>query len=245
MSADSYFNSIVDTVRSIAETQRDTIRAAAELMAGTVEKDRSIFAFGASHSFIMAEEMVYRTGGLMLVNPIYPHGMNLSVRPLTMTSRIERLPGLGAELLNGSKAAKGDLLLIFSTSGRNSVAIDMALKAAEKGVITIGVTSIAYSSAVESRHPSGQKLSEVCNVVIDNGVPYGDAVVSLEGFSGRIGPLSTVTGCALANAIVVEAVKIMVERGILPPVFMSANVDGGDEYNERLLKENAHRIHYM
>lgn len=245
MSANAYFSGVREIIKKLEDTQYDIIRKAAGLMAKTVETGHSIFAFGASHSFIMAEEMVYRTGGLMLVNPIYPHGMNLSVRPMTMTSKIERVPGLGAELLDGTPADNNDLLLIFSTSGRNAVAIDMALRAAEKNINTIAVTSIAYTNAVESRHPSGRKLADICGVVIDNGAPYGDAIVELKGFSGKTGPVSSVTGCAIANAIVTESVKIMVENGTVPPVFMSANVDGGDEYNDNLLKQNAHRIHYM
>ena len=53
----------------------------ARLLTDTIIGGGSIFSFGASHSFMITEEMVYRTGGLMLVNPIYPHGMNLGVRP--------------------------------------------------------------------------------------------------------------------------------------------------------------------
>lgn len=245
MSADAYFNTAVEIIKKIAEEQKGPIKQASALLADTMGGKGSVYAFGATHSFIMAQEMTYRTGGLMLVNPVYPHGMNLSVRPMTMTSRLERIPGFGAELLDGTSAGEGDALLIFSTSGRNAVAIDMALRAAEKKVRTIGVTSMAYTNAVASRHPSGKKLADVCDIVIDNGAPYGDAVVEIKGFAGKVGPISSVTGCAVVNAIVAESVSIMVEREILPPVFMSANVDGGDEYNDRLLKQNANRIHYM
>jgi uncharacterized phosphosugar-binding protein len=218
---------------------------AAEALAEAIAGGRSIFSFGASHSFILAEEMVYRTGGLMLVNPVYPHGMNLLVRPLTLTSRLERVPGLGAELLTGTPAAADDVLLIASTSGRNAVAIDMAIAAREKGLSTIAVTSMAYTRGVSSRHPSGKKLADLCDVVVDNGAPYGDAAVAIEGFPQRVGPLSTVTGCAIVNAMTAEVVRRLVGEGVEPPVFLSANLDGGDDYNARLLAQNRHRIHYL
>src|SRR3972149_7316896 len=99
------------------------------MLAEAIARGSSIFSFGASHSFMLTEEMVYRTGGLMLVNPIYPHGMNLFVRPMTATSRWERIPGLGAEILAGSPAKKNDVLIIASTSGRNHVVIDLAIAA--------------------------------------------------------------------------------------------------------------------
>ena len=69
--------------------------------------------------------------------------------------------------------------------------------------------------------------------------------VAIEGFDQRVGPLSTVLGCALANALVAEVVAGLVARGVEPPVFISANVDGGDERNARLLALNRERIHYM
>jgi len=245
MSAQAYFEATLATLRTVMDTQAAPIAQAAELLVDAVVEDRSIFSFGASHSFILTEELVYRTGGLMLVNPIYPHGMNLFVRPLTQTSRLERVLGLGTELLAGSAAKAGDVLLISSTSGRNAVVIDMALAARAQGLHTIGITALAYTREVGSRHPSGKKLADLCDVLIDNGAPYGDAAVAIPSFPQRVGPLSTVTGCAIVNALVAEVVERLVQRGLTPPVFMSANLDGGDEYNARLLAENRHRIHYM
>lgn len=245
MSANDYLKHAVDALSRVAETQGGSISKAAEAFADAVENDHSIFAFGASHSFILAEEMVYRTGGLMLVNPIYPHGMNLFVRPLTATSRMERVPGLGKTVLESAPIGAGDVLIIASTSGRNAVAIDMAIAAKEQGITTIGITSMAYSSGVTSRHPSGKKLLDLCDIVIDNCAPLGDAAVSIPTFPQKVGPLSSVTGCAIVNAIVAETVKLLVEKGVEPPVFISANLDHGDAYNARMLEENKHRIHYM
>ena len=245
MSAQAYFETALATLREVMETQAEPIARAAELLVTAVADDRGIFSFGASHSFILTEELVYRTGGLMLVNPIYPHGMNLSVRPMTQTSRFERILGLGTELLAGSAAKAGDVLLIASTSGRNAVVIDMALAAREQGIHTIAITALAYTREVGSRHPSGKKLADICEVVIDNGAPYGDAAVEILGFPQKVGPLSTVTGCAIVNALVAETVAQLAQRSLTPPVFMSANLDGGDAFNARLLEENRHRIHYM
>jgi uncharacterized phosphosugar-binding protein len=245
MSSEQYFQIAIETLRRVAESQKERIAAAADLMVTAIASDRSIFSFGASHSFMLTEEMVYRTGGLMLVNPIYPHGMNLFIRPITATSRLERVVGLGRELLLASAAKEGDVLLIASTSGRNAVTIDMALQAREMKVKTIAITALAYSNQVSSRHPSGKKLTELCDLVIDNCAPYGDAAVEIKGFPQKIGPLSSVTGCALVNALVAEVVSRLVQRGIQPPVFMSANLDGGDAHNARILEANRHRIHYL
>ena len=245
MSAEAYFKEAAAALARVAETQREPIGRAAGLMVAAIVGGRSLFSFGATHSFMLTEELVYRTGGLMLINPIYPHGMNLSVRPMTQTSRFERLPGLGAELLAGSPAAAGDVLLIASTSGRNAVVIDMALAAREKGIRTIAITALAYTRGVESRHASGKKLADLCEVVIDNGAPYGDAAVSIPGFPQKVGPLSSLTGIAIVNALAAETAARLAAAGVTPPVFVSANVDGGDAHNAAQLRANAHRIHYM
>lgn len=242
---ESYFETAIETLRAVAEKERGHIERAAEMMVEAIVAGKSLYSFGASHSFMITEEMVYRTGGLMLVNPIYPHGMNLFVRPLTATSRWERIVGLGKEILASSPAAAGDVLILASTSGRNAVVIDMALAARQQGIQVIGITSLAYSGGVGSRHPSGKKLLDLCDVVIDNGAPYGDAAVAVPGFPQKVGPLSSLTGIAIANSIVVEVVRGLVARGVKPPVFMSANLDGGDAYNAERLAENRDRIHYL
>ncbi len=215
------------------------------MLAEAIGREASLYSFGASHSFMITEELVYRTGGLMLINPIYPHGMNLNVKPITLTSRLERVVGLGTELLAQSAAKQGDLLLITSNSGRNPVAIDMAMQARATGILTIAITSLAYLDKAASRHPSGKKLAELCDLVIDNGTPYGDAAAEIPGFPQKVGPLSTIAGCAIANAIVAELVRELVKQGIEPPVYRSANIEGGDEHNTRLLAQYRERIHFM
>ena len=242
MSAEVYLQCAADAVRALDVAGIDR---AAQLLADAIQSGQSLFAFGASHSFMLAEEMVYRTGGLMLVNPIYPHGMNLSVKPLPMTSKLERVVGLGTELLANSPAKTGDVLILASTSGRNAVTIDMALLARERKIKTIAITSLSYTRGVGSRHPSGKKLAELCDIVIDNGAPYGDAAVEIQGFAHKVGPLSSVTGCAIVNALACETVKLLVDRDITPPVFVSANTDPGDAHNARLLAENRNRIYYL
>lgn len=242
--AESYLDGAAKALERVRETL-PSIRKAARLLADVIEAGGSIYSFGATHSFLMTAELVYRSGGLMLVNPIMPHGMDLSVRPMTMTSRMERVPDLGRLYLENSSASKGDVVIITSTSGRNAIVIDMALAAHDLGVHVIALTSIEYSAKVTSRHPSGKKLSDLAEIVLDNGAPYGDAVGVIDGFPQRVGPVSTVGGCASVNAMIAETVQLLVDDGYEPPVFMSANVDGGDAFNARKLSENASRIHYM
>ncbi len=241
----SYIDIVIDTLNALKEKESENINKAAETVAGAIMEGKSIFSFGASHSFILTEEMVYRTGGLMLINPIYPQGMNLFVTPMTQTSQFERIEGIGEVLLDQSPIKDGDVLFLSSVSGRNAVIIDMAKRAKERGITVIGITSIDYSSKVTSRHSTGKKFTDFCDLIIDNMAPYGDAVVDIDNFPQKVSPMSSVSGLVVMNSIVAKTVDILVKKGFEPPVFMSANVDGGDEYNKRLLDANKERIHYM
>ncbi len=245
MAAQRYVDAVREGLERLGETQIKAIHAGAEIVTEAILGKRKVFAFGATHSFILCEEMCYRTGGLMLINPIYPHGMNLQVRPMTLTSQLERLEGLGELLLSNSPASEGDALILASTSGRNDVVLDMALTAREMGITTIGITALDYSRNVESRHKSGKRLFELVDLVIDTCSPLGDAAVAFEGFPQKSGPLSTVLGCTVVNALVCQIIQNLLDSGQTPPVFISANVEGGDEHNAAVLAENADRIFFM
>ena len=240
-----YIDIVIDTLNKLKEKETKNINKAAKIVADAIIDGKSIFSFGASHSFILTEEMVYRTGGLMLINPIYPQGMNLFVTPMTQTSQFERIEGIGEVLLDKSKIKDGDVLFLASVSGRNAVIIDMAKRAKERNITVIGITSIDYSSKVTSRHSTGKKFTDFCDLIIDNMAPYGDAVVEIDNFPQKVAPMSSVSGLVIMNEVVAQTVDLLVKRGCEPPVFMSANVDGGDEYNQRLLDANKDRIHYM
>ena len=241
----NYITGVTDTVRRAYEEQTDILRTASEWIASAIEAKNNVFVFGCSHAGILAEEVFYRTGGLAVMNPIFYPGLTLNTRPVTATSECERTPGIGRRIVEENGLKKGDLLIIHSVSGRNSVPVDMADAARGRGVRTVCITNLAYSSSVVSRHPSGRRLFESCDLVIDNKGEVGDASVSVPGLPERIGPTSTVVGAAIINAVVIDAVEKMVADGFVPPVFLSANLDGGDEHNAKIFEEYGDNIFYM
>jgi uncharacterized phosphosugar-binding protein len=245
MSSSAYFEAAKAALDRLEERSTEAIDKAAAILVDAIRGGQAVYSFGCSHSFMLTEEVVYRTGGLVLINPVIPHGMSMDVRPLWMTSRIERVNGYGAVLAEGAGIAEGDAVLVASTSGRNPVAIDFALKSQELGAKVIGITAVDYSDAVTSRHPDGLKLKDAADLVIDNAAPEGDAAVNVEGFEQAVGPLSTLTGVVVVNAIVCQVVKLLVDAGETPPVFLSSNLDRGDAHNREVLERNRHRINYL
>ena len=161
------------------------------------------------------------------------------------SSALERLPQLGSTVVAESGVGEKDVLFLISNSGRNSVPIDAALEGKKRGAVTVALTSMAHSSAVTSRHPSGKRLFEVCDYVLDNCGVYGDACINLPGLTQAISPTSTVLGAAVVNLVMTETACLLLERGITPPVFASANTDQGDQANKAVIAEYKKRIRIL
>lgn len=244
MYADGYIDIVQETIHRAWYEQKEQIMKASQAIREALMNHSGVFIFGCSHAGILAEEVFYRTGGMAVINPIFFPGFMLNTRPVTMTSQLERVDGIGKILLEQNGLAAGDVLIIHSVSGRNNVPVEMALEARAKGITTIAITNVAYSSSVSSRHPSKKRLFEVCDILIDNKGEVGDAAVSLKGLPERIGPTSTACGTALLNGIVIETVGQMLALGEVPPVFVSANLDGGDEHNKAIFEKYRDQIHY-
>ena len=242
---EKYFHHVISLLGTVLETQQDKIRLLAEKAFAVARGGGRLFIFGCSHASILAQEAFYRTGGLVIMNPIMAKGLTLETVPVTDTTVLERKPEYAREILDATPIGAGDLLIIHSVSGRNGVPVEMALEARRRGVYTAAITNLTTSRASASRHPSGQRLFEVCDLVIDNCGCIGDAAIDIEGFRGKTAATSTVTGAAIVNAFCAEVVGLYVANGLEPPVFMSANVDGGDQYNEKMMERYKDKITYQ
>ncbi len=245
MLGNTYIDVVLSTTKKAWETQSEQFAVLKEKMIEAIRTKHSIYLFGCSHAGILAEEMFYRTGGLALINPIFFPGFMLNTRPITMTSKLERVEGIGKVLLDQNHVKAGDFLLIHSVSGRNTVPVEMAIEARKMGVFVACITNLEYSRSVTSRHPAGKNLYEVCDVVIDNCGALGDAAIEVPGLAEHIGPTSTAVGTAILNALVVDVIEELVNAGEIPPIFMSANLDGGDEHNKTMMEEYKDNIFYM
>jgi len=242
---DHYLKTIQQHLTEVFNKERSSIDQAVEFFVNATTQKQNIFVFGASHAGLLTYELTYRAGGLANINPVEASGLNLATRPITKTSENERLPGYGTSIADELPLNKGDVILVHSVSGRNTVMIDFVERVKAKGAKVIAITNVTYSKSVTSRHPSGKRLFEMADVVIDNhGVP-GDAVVSLPGLTQPVGPTSTVIGAAIVNSIVVGVTESLLAKGVQPPVFFSANLDGGDEHNKTIFDEYRNHIFYM
>lgn len=232
-----YVTKLNELMNTAYEKNKETIKVLARKFADNIKEDHLIHTFGTGHSHMVGIELFARAGGLGNVNAL--------LDPDTITSNgaqrsgaIEKLPGLADIIYDSYKIEQGDIMIVSSNSGRNAVPIEMAMRCRKEGIYTIAVTNLAQSQATTSRHPSGKKLYEFADCILDTCVPSGDALLNINGI--KTGPGSSIISMFLLNTVVCEAIKICKEEGIKVPVFQSQNVDGFDndaiyaKYNDRI-----------
>jgi uncharacterized phosphosugar-binding protein len=222
-------------LEAIVESQGAVIDRAAAAVVRAITGGGMVYLFGTGHSHMLAEEGHYRAGGLVPVCPILSTALMLHEGAVTSTA-LERTSGLGPALLNRYHLADQDVLFIFSNSGVNTVPVEVALAAKERGVTLIAVIAKAYAAQAKVG-PTGRKLGDLADIVIDNQGPPGDALVDIGETGLKTGPFSTVGGAFILNAILTEAAYRMAEQGQTPPVYISANMPGAAEHNAALIEK--------
>ncbi|MGB2572344.1 sugar isomerase domain-containing protein [Micromonospora citrea] len=243
VSAEDYLAVVTQTIGRVAADQREAVGRAADLLAAALRADGVIHAFGTGHSEALAMEIAGRAGGLVPTNRIALRDLVLlGGEPVGILGpHLERDPAVAHRLYELAPVRPTDVFVLASNSGVNGAMVEFASLAKERGHGLVAITSARHSARMTSRHPSGRKLADFADVVLDNGAPYGDATLPLPD-GGAVGAVSSITAALLAQQIVVETVARLLAAGVRPPVYLSANITGGDEHNAALEARYAGRI---
>jgi uncharacterized phosphosugar-binding protein len=224
--SEGYFAALAHILGEIASSQATPILAAGRLVAEAIAAGGVVQAFGSGHSHMIAEEAFFRAGGLAPVNIILDETL-IFLHGAVESTRAEREPGFAATVIAREDVRPEDVAIVVSNSGRNAVPIEMALHFRDRGARVVAITNPRQSATSASRHASGKYLHQVADLVIDNCIPVGDAVLEVPGLAQKMGPSSTVAGASIINAIMIEAAASLKANGKQVPVIVSANVGTG------------------
>ena len=184
----------------------------------------------------------------MHVNAILDPGTNL-IHGAKRSNIVERTPGYARAVFDSYRISKGDVLVIVNAYGINSMTIDSALLCRERGIKSIGITSTSFANVVPkdapSRHPSGQNLCDLVDVYIDNRLPLGDSIVELDGMEQKMGSTSTFANCFAINLLMMHTAQLLLDEGIVPAVWQSANMPNGDALNKKYEDELLPRLRHL
>lgn len=226
----------------------DEIDQGANLLMNAVKKDKLIYVIGTDgHDYMAAEEMFLRAGGLLNIHPIFPSGLALSHGGLR-SNIIERCQGYISGVLDYYAPLKGSILIIVSSCGINSSTIEAAVKGKKHGANILAITSTEFSKYVPVNHPardpSGKNLCDLkqVDVIIDNKVPKGEAVLSFNGLDIKVSSVSTILNGFILNSLVAVTVEKLLNEGIIPDIWKNINLPRADEYNKKHIEKYSNRI---
>lgn len=239
-----YFDTLRALLLEAEQKNADTIHTLGGVIAESIAGGGILHVFGTGHGHMLAEELFYRAGGLVPVNAILDSTLMLHESALS-SSLAERLPGYAEVVLSRYRIEPGETIIIASNSGRNSVPVEMAMAAKARGLHVVALTSLAHANAQASRHPSGKRLHELADYILDNCGAVGDAALTVEGAAEPVAPTSTAVGVALLHSVVYDVITRLVQNGIEPPIFTSANVGNSDARNQQLLEQYRERLRHL
>ncbi|WP_199429908.1 SIS domain-containing protein [Qaidamihabitans albus] len=229
-----------DDVRALLDDidgRHEAIAGAASLVLDAVEGGGLVYAAGAGHSLAMVCETFYRAGGLAAVRPLWDPAI-LPLAGARRSSVAERESGRGRAVVAAAGPVPPDVMVVFSTSGRNPYPVEIAQEALARNVPVLAVTSLPASAAATDR--MGTRLAEHASIVLDTGVPPGD--VAYPAGEPRTGAVSTILCSYLWSLVLAELDDLALARGVKLPLWTSSNVPGGDERNAELMARYGDRV---
>lgn len=234
----SYLEAVEQIVNRIRTTQLENIERGAEICARSIARNGLVHLFGTGHSRMMIEEMFPRHGSFPGFHTIVElsltyHNQVVGANGQRQAMFLEHVEGLGRTILRNFVLSAPDSFIIFTNSGVNEVVVEVALEAKKLELPVIVVISVDHCTASAPKHSSGQKLLDVADVVIDNCVPAGDAMVNISGLADPVGPGSTVGAAIVANMLKCVVAEKLVDLGQPPQVLTSSYFIGPEESKKR------------
>ena len=225
----AHCHTLLDKIHS----QTAAIYQAAEWFADSISAGRVVHLFGAGHSRMLVEEMWPRYGSFPGFNPIVElsltyHNAVVGANGQRQAMFLEKSSGLAGKILRNFHIEERDCALVISSSGANTVPVEMAEEFRHRGLKVVAIISREHCETSASNHPAGLKLPQCADLVLDTGAPVGDAMVRIPNLDAPVAPGSSVGGCVLVNAIKAETAAILTRRGKPPHVLTAANVVGSE-----------------
>ncbi len=229
---------LLDDIESKSAEQTDR---AAEAIVDAQLAGGQLFVSSLGHG--NDHDLLHRAGGLVSVQPF---SFSLSVRDsIGGAERDREEPAehydtsteTARVAVRSSRMRPGDCIIVGSVSGRSVAPVAIAIAAREIGVTVIGITSLEYSAEIDAIHPSGKRIGEVADIVIDNCAPYGDAALEVPGMTEKVIPVSGAATIMTCWMIFAQVIEKLLAKGLKPSHYISGNRPDGPDFNKRMQEQ--------
>jgi uncharacterized phosphosugar-binding protein len=236
-----FLSAASQALAELKNTQLQNVVAASRICAQSIARGGLVFLFGSGHSRMMVDEMMPRQGCFVGFYPLVELAVTnyssvVGANGLRSPLYLEKCEGYAEQILNGFRFSSNDAFFIISTSGIRPLIVEMALGAKSRNLPVIALLSRRHCEAAQPGHPSGKKLIDVADVVIDNLAPVGDCAVEMDGLEWPTGPLSTVTGAMIINMVRCETARMLLRAGHQPVMLPSHQFVRNEGAEEQLEK---------
>ena len=231
-----FFKVARERLDNVKNAQQENILAAAKMMGDCMEENGVIQLFGLNHGRAFSMELGYRAGGLMPFHQF--NTVDLVMRKIIsedeynkddFNDRIE----MAHKLWDCYNIMPTDMFVLISFAGNEGILVETALKAKKEGYKIIAVVTKKLADQAAAKHPSGKKLTDIADLVIDNGADAVDALLDVDGVH-KMNQIATISGNVIAQMITAEIYHYLTNKGRECPILLSANVKGADEHNKKM-----------
>jgi uncharacterized phosphosugar-binding protein len=224
-----YFQELEHLIAHL-KTQAQAIHQVSIKSADAIESGHWVRLFGSGHSVLPVQDCFPRYGGYVGFFPLMdPRLMWTTVSGPGGAEELlwlERQEGYMDHFLRHTTWHPRDVLIVISHGGQNAAPVEVAAAAKKSGLYVAALTSRQNHQDRPATHSSGQKIGDIADILLDNGVASEDAAIPIVGVSGKVAGLSTLSAIALIQAVVAETAEILAQRDYFVKPFASPNADG-------------------
>lgn len=245
----------LDRVRDAILAQEAKLTQVAGWYASAIASGGSIHVYANGHSRIAVEEMIVRMGALSGFHPLLAPGLAtfdgvIGTRGIRVNQYIEKVEGVGAQILDEYDIGQEDVFVILSATGTTPAAVDFALEAQRRypdhPMVVIACEEQARTAP--PKHSSGKNLWHVIDsaakaVFIDNAMPYGDLSTEIRGRTGSylVGPLSSIGALTIVQSLNELTVRELDGRGIAHHVLRNMHLENTVDNYDQWLRDQRER----
>ncbi|MEI6350687.1 MAG: sugar isomerase domain-containing protein [Verrucomicrobiota bacterium] len=235
--------------------QADTLQRVACIYADSLMAGGVVHVYANGHSRISVEEMVIRMGALTGFHPLLSNGLVtftdvVGPNGIRVNQAVEKVEGLAGKIFDEIDVAPNEPLLVVTATGTTPAAVDAALEFNRRFPThpVIALACAEQSKKAAPKHSSGKNLWHVIEsaqhgVFINNGMPYGDLSVKIQGGTGEydLCPLSSIGALAVVQALNELTVRELDRRGKTHPVLRNMHIAQTEDNYDAWLRDQRRR----